>query len=152
MSNEKLETLFAIEFGQLIENYLYANPFRDQLIDVVCSCLQLRSKQQLAQVYAGYDTPSTANIFELLRTLNDPELNTRFFGMQTTLPTVEVQDKVQDKVEVIEPVKKQAEPVDTRPYWQREEPNDFDNRKSDVMGDELADMDMDMLKGFDFNL
>lgn len=148
MSNEKLETLFAIEFGQLIENYLYANPFRDQLIDVVCSCLQLRSKQQLAQVYAGYDTPSTANIFELLRTLNDPELNTRFFGMQTTLPTIDVKAKV----EVAEPVKKQAEPVDTRPYWEREEPNNFDTRKSDVMGDELADMDMDMLKNFNFNL
>lgn len=148
--SERLETLFAIEFGQLIENYLYANPMREQLMDVVCSCLQLRSKQQLAQVYAGYDTPSTANIFELLRTLNDPELNSRFLSMQTALPTV----TVKEKVEVIEPIKNLEvnQPVDTRKYWERDEPNTSDNRDSDPMGDELADIDMDLLNGFDFKL
>lgn len=146
MSNEKLETLFAIEFGQLLENYLFANPLREQIIDVVCSCLQLRNKQQLAQVYAGYDVPSTANIFELLRTLNDQELIQRFFKLQTTLPSFVVADKVPEIIEVniVE------EPIDTRPYWQREEPNEYDLRKNDSMNDELGDMDL--LKDFKFEL
>lgn len=144
MSNEKLETLFAIEFGQLVENYLFSNPMREQLTETICSCLQLRSKQQLAQIFAGYDTPSTANIFELIRSINDPEFTERFFKLQTTLPNLDVQNKVAAEVEVVpEPTD-----VDTRPYWQRELPDENDLRNEDVFGDELGDMSL--LKDFKF--
>lgn len=144
MSNEKLETLFAIEFGQLVENYLYSNPLREQLTEVICSCLQLRSKQQLAQIFAGYDVPSTANIFELIRTLNDDEFTERFFKLQTTLPDTSVQAKeAPEPVEPIKPVE-----VDPRPYWQRELPDENDLRNEDVFADELGDMSL--LKDFKF--
>lgn len=82
---ERLETMFALEFGQLLENHIFASSIREKEIEIVCSSLGLRSKQQLAQIYAGYDTPSTANIFELIRTLNSPEFTERFLTLQTTL-------------------------------------------------------------------
>lgn len=157
MSIEKLETLFAIEFGQLLENYLYSNARREELTDVICSCLQLRNKQQLAQIYAGYDIPSTANIFELIRTLNDDEFTMRFFKLQTTLPEVAVSrpEEVVEQAPVVEVS------TERKPYWMVEDedkPAEYpkqdenDLRKNDAMFDELADMDMDMMKGMDFNL
>ena len=144
MSNEKLETLFAIEFGQLLENYLYSNTLREELTEVICSCLQLRNKQHLAQIFAGYDVPSTANIFELIRTLNDDEFTDRFFKLQTTLPNKELQNK-----EVEPAVEPAPEPERAVPYWLREEPDDNDLRHTDEMSDELGDMSL--LKDFKFD-
>lgn len=77
-----LDTLFAVEFGQLLENHLFSSANRDQERKIICSCLGLRSENQLAQIFAGYDVPTTASIFELLRTVNNPELTERFFNLR----------------------------------------------------------------------
>ena len=45
--------------------------------------LKHSNKNQLAQVYAGYDVPTTASIFELIRTLNNAEFTERFFKLKT---------------------------------------------------------------------
>lgn len=94
LQNEKLETLFALEFGQLLENYLYASAMKEQVTEIICSSLGLKSKQQLSQIFAGYDTPSTANIFELIRTLNDPNFTGGFLLLQTTLMGVNLDDAI----------------------------------------------------------
>ena len=82
---KNLDTIFALEFGQLLENYLFGCVDRERQMDVICSCLGLRNRNQLAQIYAGYDTPTTASIFELIRNLNDKEFTDRFLNLQTTL-------------------------------------------------------------------
>ena len=81
---KNLDTIFAVEFGQLLENFLFSSADRDRHRKVICSCLGLKNENQLAQIFAGYDTPTTAGIFELIRTLNHPEFTERFFRLQTT--------------------------------------------------------------------
>ena len=81
---KNLDTIFAVEFGQLLENFLFSSADRDRQRKVICSCLGLKNENQLAQIFAGYDTPTTAGIFELIRTLNHPEFTERFFQLQTT--------------------------------------------------------------------
>lgn len=145
--SEKLETLFAIEFGQLLENHLLGSPKRDEQTVIICSCLQLRNKQQLAQIFAGYDMPSTANIFELIRTLNDEEFTQRFFSLQTTTPNLAVDKKEPVAVaEPSEPEKTEAELIaERKPYWMNE-PDENDLRsKDDIFGD-LGDLSL--LKDF----
>ena len=92
-----VDTIFALEFGQLLENHLFASPNRDAELEIIISSLNLKTKNQLAQVFAGYDVPTTASIFELIRTLNNPEFTERFFnlkavnlGVQHALSTQEV--------------------------------------------------------------
>ena len=92
-----VDTIFALEFGQLLENHLFASPNRDAELEIIISSLNLKTKNQLAQVFAGYDVPTTASIFELIRTLNNPEFTERFFnlkavnlGVQYSLSTQEV--------------------------------------------------------------
>ena len=92
-----VDTIFALEFGQLLENHLFASPNRDAELEIIISSLNLKTKNQLAQVFAGYDVPTTASIFELIRTLNNPEFTERFFnlkavnlGVQHILSTQEV--------------------------------------------------------------
>lgn len=143
---ERLETLFALEFGQLLENHIFASPIREKVKEVVCSSLGLRSQQQLAQIFAGYDTPSTANIFELIRTLNDREFTDRFLTLQTTLfgihNTLET-----PRVKVVEP-EAVVESAEETPYWLREEtkrPEYTDNRSQDPFMEQLGDFDLSEL-------
>ena len=112
---ERLEMLFAIEFGQLLENHVFGSTNKEELTEIIRSSLGLRSKQQLAQVYAGYDIPSTANIFELIRTLNDPDFTHRFLNLNTALPNL-LKDKeaVAAEPTQTEKTKKVKEEV---PYW-----------------------------------
>lgn len=148
--NEKLETLFAIEFGQLLENYLLSNALRESLVGIICSCLNLKSKQQLSQVFAGYDTPSTANIFELIRTINDPELTLRFLRMQTTLNVENVSlenTQNQDGLELLTSVVNDPENTEEVPYWERENSDESD-RSDDDFFKELGDMSL--LKNINF--
>ena len=63
---KNLDTIFAVEFGQLLENFLFSSADRDRQRKVICSCLGLKNENQLAQIFAGYDTPTTAGIFILL--------------------------------------------------------------------------------------
>lgn len=79
---KNLDTLFAVEFGQLLENHLFGSSNRDEEKKIICSSLGLRSENQLAQIFAGYDMPTTASIFELIRTLNNPEFTERFFKLR----------------------------------------------------------------------
>ena len=80
---KNVDTIFALEFGQLLENHLFASPNRDEELEIICSSLNLKSRNQLAQVYAGYDVPTTASIFELIRTLNNAEFIERFFKLKS---------------------------------------------------------------------
>ena len=80
---KNLDTIFALEFGQLLENHLFASPEREKELEIICSSLNIRNKNQLAQIYAGYDVPTTASIFELIRTLNNPEFTERFFNLKS---------------------------------------------------------------------
>lgn len=80
---KNLDTIFALEFGQLLENHLFASPERDKELEIICSSLNIRNKNQLAQIYIGYDVPTTASIFELIRTLNNPEFTERFFNLKS---------------------------------------------------------------------
>ena len=85
MNKKNLDTIFALEFGQLLENFLYSSIDRDEQTKIICSSLGLKNQNQLAQIFAGYDVPTTASIFELIRTLNDQRLTDRFLNLQTTL-------------------------------------------------------------------
>ena len=80
---KNVDTIFALEFVQLLENHLFASPNRDEELEIICSSLNLKSRNQLAQVYAGYDVPTTASIFELIRTLNNAEFIERFFKLKS---------------------------------------------------------------------
>ena len=140
--SEKLETLFAIEFGQLLENHLLGSPKRDEQTMIICSCLQLRNKQQLAQVFAGYDMPSTANIFELIRTLNDDEFTQRFFNLQTTTPNLALNKKEPVPVADVEPEKTEAEVIaERKPYW-LDEPDENDLRAKDDLFGDMGDLSL----------
>lgn len=81
---KNLDTLFALEFGQMLENHLFSSSNKQKVMEDICSCFELKSENQLAQIFTGFDTPTTAAIFELIRTLDDEEFTQRFFQMQTT--------------------------------------------------------------------
>lgn len=136
-NSRNLDTLFAIEFGQLLENHLLVRSNRDELKGILCSSLGLKNENQLAQVFAGYDTPSTANIFELIRTLNDQEFTNRFLNLQTTLMGVSKDDiNVERKTNKIVP--KEAEDVISE--------NTISEEKMLLNEDsELGDIDFDLL-------
>ena len=34
-----VDTIFALEFGQLLENHLFASPNRDEELEIICSSL-----------------------------------------------------------------------------------------------------------------
>ena len=146
---ERLETMFALEFGQLLENHIFASPIREKITEIICSSLGLRSRQQLAQIFAGYDTPSTANIFELIRTLNNQEFTDRFLTLQTTMfgiyntlesPSIHVQEVPETKID-----------QDSKQYWLNEDPTpEFtDDRSKDPLMAEFGDLDFSDL---DFNI
>lgn len=124
-NSRNLDTLFAIEFGQLLENHLLVRSNRDELKGILCSSLGLKNENQLAQVFAGYDTPSTANIFELIRTLNDQEFTDRFLNLQTTLMGVSKDDiNVARKANKIVPKVLSEPPIPrSEPSWDRENTN-----------------------------
>ena len=46
---KNLDTIFAVEFGQLLENFLFSSADRDRQRKVICSCLGLKNENQLAQ-------------------------------------------------------------------------------------------------------
>ena len=128
---KNLDTIFALEFGQLLENHLFASPERDKELEIICSSLNIRNKNQLAQIYAGYDVPTTASIFELIRTLNNAEFTERFFNLKS------VNLGGQNKSENLEISK----------TYQEDEPkflsNYFDNESNDLRSEELKDSEFE---------
>lgn len=128
---KNLDTIFALEFGQLLENHLFASPEREKELEIICSSLNIRNKNQLAQVYAGYDVPTTASIFELIRTLNNAEFTERFFKLKT------VNLGGQNTSENLEISK----------THQEDEPkflsNYFDNEPNDLRSEELKDSEFE---------
>ena len=128
---KNLDTIFALEFGQLLENHLFASPERDKELEIICSSLNIRNKNQLAQIYAGYDVPTTASIFELIRTLNNAEFTERFFnlksvnlGGQNTSGNLEISKTHQED-----------EPKFLSNY--------FDNEPNDLRSEELKDSEFE---------
>ena len=106
---KNLDTIFALEFGQLLENHLFASPEREKELEIICSSLNIRNKNQLAQIYAGYDVPTTASIFELIRTLNNAEFTERFFNLKSVnlggKNTLSTQEEVKEpEVEKLAPM------------------------------------------------
>lgn len=128
---KNLDTIFALEFGQLLENHLFASPERDKELEIICSSLNIRNKNQLAQIYAGYDVPTTASIFELIRTLNNAEFTERFFNLKS------VNLGGQNNSENLEISK----------THQEDEPkflsNYFDNEPNDLRSEELKDSEFE---------
>ena len=141
-NQRNLDTLFAIEFGQLLENHLLVRSNRDELIGILCSSLGLKNENQLAQIFAGYDTPSTANIFELIRTLNDQEFTNRFLNLQTTLMGVSKDDiNVERKTNKIVPKVLSEPPIPS---------SDFQESTQNISivlneDSEMGDIDFDLL-------
>ena len=128
---KNLDTIFALEFGQLLENHLFASPEREKELEIICSSLNIRNKNQLAQIYAGYDVPTTASIFELIRTLNNTEFTERFFnlksvnlGGQNTSKNLEISETHQED-----------EPKFLSNY--------FDNEPNDLRSEELKDSEFE---------
>lgn len=147
---ERLETMFALEFGQLLENHIFGSSVKEEVTEIICSSLGLRSRQQLAQIFAGYDTPSTANIFELIRTLNSPQFTERFLSLQTTLlnQSLEVRNKALEPARVEETATITETPQ--RPYWEMGEPQVptqplMVREDHDPDSDEWGDVDFSML-------
>lgn len=128
---KNLDTIFALEFGQLLENHLFASPEREKELEIICSSLNIRNKNQLAQVYAGYDVPTTASIFELIRTLNNAEFTERFFKLKT------VNLGGQKKSENLEISKTHQE--DEAKFLS----NYFDNEPNDLRNEELKDSEFE---------
>lgn len=128
---KNLDTIFALEFGQLLENHLFASPEREKELEIICSSLNIRNKNQLAQIYAGYDVPTTASIFELIRTLNNPEFTERFFNLKSV--NLGGQNK-SDNLEISK-------------MHQEDEPkllsNYFDNESNDLRSEELKDSEFE---------
>lgn len=89
-TQKNLDTIFSLEFGQMLENHLFGSSNKQQIMEIVCSCFELKSENQLAQIFTGFDTPTTAAIFELIRSLNDENFTKKFFEMQTTSVNVKV--------------------------------------------------------------
>ena len=128
---KNLDTIFALEFGQLLENHLFASPEREKELEIICSSLNIRNKNQLAQVYAGYDVPTTASIFELIRTLNNAEFTERFFKLKT------VNLGGQKSSENLEISKTHQE--DESKFLS----NYFDNEPNDLRNEELKDSEFE---------
>lgn len=128
---KNLDTIFALEFGQLLENHLFASPEREKELEIICSSLNIRNKNQLAQVYAGYDVPTTASIFELIRTLNNAEFTERFFKLKT----------------VNLGGQKKSENLEISKIHQEDESkslsNYFDNEPNDLRNEELKDSEFE---------
>ena len=128
---KNLDTIFALEFGQLLENHLFASPERDKELEIICSSLNIRNKNQLAQIYIGYDVPTTASIFELIRTLNNPEFTERFFNLKSV--NLGGQNK--------------SENLEISNTHQEDEPkflsNYFDNEPNDLRSEELKDSEFE---------
>ena len=128
---KNLDTIFALEFGQLLENHLFASPERDKELEIICSSLNIRNKNQLAQIYAGYDVPTTASIFELIRTLNNAEFTERFFNLKSVNLGGQ---NTPEKLEISE-------------THQEDEPkflsNYFDNESNDLRSEELKDSEFE---------
>ena len=128
---KNLDTIFALEFGQLLENHLFASPEREKELEIICSSLNIRNKNQLAQIYAGYDVPTTASIFELIRTLNNPEFTERFFNLKSVNLGGQ---NASEKLEISE-------------THQEDEPkflsNYFDNESNDLRSEELKDSEFE---------
>lgn len=133
---KNLDTIFALEFGQLLENHLFASPEREKELEIICSSLNIRNKNQLAQVYAGYDVPTTASIFELIRTLNNAEFTERFFKLKT------VNLGGQNKSENLEisNTHQEDEPKFLSNYFDNE-PNDLRNEQLKYSEFEFEDID-----------
>lgn len=128
---KNLDTIFALEFGQLLENHLFASPEREKELEIICSSLNIRNKNQLAQIYAGYDVPTTASIFELIRTLNNAEFTERFFNLKSV--NLGGQNK-SDNLEISK-IHQEAEPKFLSNY--------FDNEPNDLRNEELKDSELD---------
>lgn len=128
---KNLDTIFALEFGQLLENHLFASPEREKELEIICSSLNIRNKNQLAQVYAGYDVPTTASIFELIRTLNNAEFTERFFKLKT------VNLGGQKKAENLE-ISKTHQEAESQFLS-----NYFDNEPNDLRNEELKDSEFE---------
>ena len=128
---KNLDTIFALEFGQLLENHLFASPEREKELEIICSSLNIRNKNQLAQIYAGYDVPTTASIFELIRTLNNAEFTERFFNLKSV--NLGGQNK--------------SENFEISNTNQEDEPkflsNYFDNEPNDLRSEELKDSEFE---------
>ena len=135
---KNLDTIFALEFGQLLENHLFASPEREKELEIICSSLNIRNKNQLAQIYAGYDVPTTASIFELIRTLNNAEFTERFFNLKSVNLGGQ---NTPEKLEISE-------------THQEDEPkflsNYFDNEPEDLRSKELKDSELDF-EGINFS-
>lgn len=146
---KNLDTLFALEFGQMLENHLYGSPNKDELKQLICSCFQLKSENQLAQIFTGFDTPTTAAIFELIRTLNDDGFTQRFFMMQTTNVNSKVNiGAFDEKPKVVEtnappPIETEQEYADriNRAFNAQSE----SNTEEDEDDSEFGDIDMTLL-------
>lgn len=92
---ENLNVLFSVQFGHLLENYLFRHG-TPQLEEDIRFLLQVKS---LKPIFAGYNTPSTALIFELIRQINDPELTSGFLRLSTVLGGLEIEPRVVTKTE-----------------------------------------------------
>mgnify|MGYP006891894241 CR=1 FL=1 len=128
---KNLDTIFALEFGQLLENHLFASPEREKELEIICSSLNIRNKNQLAQVYAGYDVPTTASIFELIRTLNNAEFTERFFKLKT----VNLGGQNISENSEISKTHQEDEPKFLSNY--------FDNEPNDLRNEELKDSEFE---------
>ena len=128
---KNLDTIFALEFGQLLENHLFASPEREKELEIICSSLNIRNKNQLAQIYAGYDVPTTASIFELIRTLNNPEFTERFFNLKS----VNLGGQNTSKNLEISEIHQEDEPKFLSNY--------FDNESNDLRSEELKDSEFE---------
>ena len=128
---KNLDTIFALEFGQLLENHLFASPEREKELEIICSSLNIRNKNQLAQIYAGYDVPTTASIFELIRTLNNAEFTERFFKLKT----VNLGGQNISENSEISKTHQEDEPKFLSNY--------FDNEPNDLRSEELKDSEFE---------
>lgn len=91
-----LDTRFAVDFGNLLEGYLEQQGNLNLITDV-CFLLEI-DKAELSQIFNGYDTPSTAIIFELLKTIGDKELMWEFLQLPTVFGSTFIPEGKQPKV------------------------------------------------------
>lgn len=141
---KNLDTLFALEFGQMLENHLFSSSNKQKVMEDICSCFELKSENQLAQIFTGFDTPTTAAIFELIRTLDDEEFTQRFFQMQTT--NVNSKIKIGSEPES-ESVVSQDETVNTV-----ESTEDYFKRVDKAFNDSTDDDDDNEFGNIDFSI
>lgn len=141
---KNLDTLFALEFGQMLENHLFSSSNKQKVMEDICGCFELKSENQLAQIFTGFDTPTTAAIFELIRTLDDEEFTQRFFQMQTT--NVNSKIKIGSEPES-ESVVSQDETVNTV-----ESTEDYFKRVDKAFNDSTDDDDDNEFGNIDFSI